>query len=185
MKVKTNLDKSEVSIEIDLVDMFGRSVRDEDIRQIIADQVIETIQRRTLKGFGVENGRVVRFKKYSPKYAKLKGQSNVDLELSGSMLNSISVIKSTPTKILIGISNEDAPKAHGHMTGQEGKGPLPRRSFLGLTSEDLSQIKSKYKTDVEKIAKTTAKDFQTEKPVQVSGFTKEDVLEALRLLGQR
>jgi hypothetical protein len=61
------------------------------------------------------------------------------------MMASIDLIKDNSKVMQIGIDNEEAPKAHGHMTGD---GTAPRRPFLGVTKEDLKEIKEKYADEI-------------------------------------
>jgi len=184
--MKLKLSESEVSLRVQFDEIFGRNIEDESLRVVVGDEMVNIITQRTLSGRGVESGRVVRFPPYTKKYAALVGKSvnQVDLEISGEMLNSIEVIETTSKYIDIGILGNQAPKAHGHMTGFApyggSKGPGPRRSFLGLTKADLQKIKTKYKSDVEKIKKVTAKNFMGE--TQTSDITREDILSALSLL---
>ena len=182
---KLNLTEELVSLKIDLKELFGRSVPDEDLRQIIADDLISVIVERTTSGYGVENGKSVKFKKYSKAYAKKTGKKQVNLDESGGMLNSIHLIDSTSRSIEIGIDDDHAPQAHGHMTGQYGQGPLPRRSFLGLTDQDLKKIKSKYRREVQSLSTQTAKDFLNQGPDEILGITSDDIRDALKALNRR
>lgn len=166
-KKSLKIDINEVSLTLDLKQIFGKPVPNRQLREKIVDEIKGTIIDRTLKGYGVDKGIPTKFVKYSPAYIKFKGQSNVDLELTGSMLNSIIGLDLSSTdKITVGIANQDAPKAHGHTTGQLGKGPLPKRPFLDLTDSEISKIHSKYKDDVNSIQKISAKDafLNTSKP---------------------
>lgn len=179
MQLVATINQSYLKIRFD--EIFGVNLYDEDLRTVIGDEFISIIQKRTTKGLGVENGRIVKFKPYSKKYAEKTGKdrNKVDLDLYGDLLNSIEILKSTPQVIEIGIVGDQAPKAHGHLTGQYGKGPLPRRSFLGLTKQDLTDIRNKYSRDVEKFPKLTAKNFQGESKLNLSAS---DVLEAIAAL---
>lgn len=185
--MKLKLSENEVSLRVQFDEIFGRNIEDESLREVVGDDIIEIITSRTTSGRGVEGGRVVRFPPYTKKYAALVGKSvnQVDLEISGDLLNSIEIIESTSKFIDVGILGDQAPKAHGHMTGfapyGASKGPGPRRSFLGLTKADLQKIKTKYKSDVEKIKKVTAKSYQGKKDV---ALTADDIRMALALLKQ-
>lgn len=182
--MKLSLSEEKCSIIIPMDEIFGQKVGDSEIREMVADDLIATIIKRTQSGRGVENGAIVKFKSYSKKYSALTGKarSKVDLDQNGDLLNSIELLNSTASQIEIGIEGDQAPKAHGHMTGQYGKGPLPRRSFLGLTESDLKKIKSKYKSDVEK-NKTTASMFK-DSTAQKLGFTADDVRTAIEMIKQ-
>lgn len=180
-KRSLKITQSEVSMKLNLRDIFGKSVPDRSIRERIADEAKATIINRTLKGYGVDDGTPIKFVKYSKAYEKFKGQTNVDLELTGSMLNSILPLDLQDSNSLtVGIANKDAPKAHGHMTGMEGKGPLPKRPFLDMTESEIAKIQRKFQKEVDSIQRTTAKEAFGQKP-QI-GFTVEDIARALNEL---
>lgn len=185
---KQNLDKTRVGLEIDLSKLFGGPVVDDDLRMLISGAIMDRIITRTLKGYGVDGGRMKRFSGYSPAYAKLKGQKNVDLELAGNMLNAISVLKSRKDVLEIGIDDANAPKAHGHLTGQEGIGPLPRRNFLDLAESELETIRRSFQKEVEATWKKKASSFFDSKmerdvaELDRLGITVDDIRDALKSL---
>ena len=184
MKVKTITDLKKVSLKIDLEDIFGVPVKDAALRTEIADELISTIISRTQSGYGVEDDKIVKFVKYTKDYAQKVGKSRlkVDLDLKGDMLNALHEITSEPKELEIGIDDHNAPKAHGHMTGQYGKGPLPRRSFLGLTQKDLNKIKARYQDEVQGNFEKKADEFFNQEQKQAIGLTREDILAALEEL---
>jgi len=178
-KKSLKVQKDEVSLSLNLKEIFGKSVPDRTIRERVADDVKRTVINRTLRGYGVDNGTPIKFSPYSKEYAQFKGQTNVDLELTGSMLNSIIPLDlGSSDKLTIGIANKDAPKAHGHMTGQEGKGPLPKRPFLDMTEREMEQIRRKYQSEVDQIQRTTVSQTTQAKP----SFAPEDIQKALETL---
>ena len=188
-KIKPTTTEKQVSLRIDLIEMFGLPVKSADIRQLIADDLIQKIQDRTLSGYGVDNGRTVRLKKLTKKYADKVGKplTPVNLELSGDMLNSITLIDSTRNWIEIGINDEkQAPKAHGHQTGQYGAGPLPKRPFMGLIDSDLTKLVPKYKKEVESAGYKKASEFLDQQAENVSsvGISRQDILDALASLNK-
>lgn len=177
-KKSLKITQSEVSMKLNLRQIFGKSVPNRSIRERIADDVKETIIKRTLKGYGVDDGTPIKFVKYSRSYEQFKGQTNVDLELTGSMLNSILPLDLQDSDALtVGIANKDAPKAHGHTVGKEGGASMPKRPFLDMTEREITQIQRKFQKEVDSIQRTTAKAAFEQKP-QI-GFTTEDVARAL------
>jgi predicted ATP-dependent Lon-type protease len=63
--------------------------------------------------------------------------SQVNLKLSGDMLQSIEVIAAHDGAIIIGFTDSaEIPKAHNHITGDT----LPKRDFLGLPKDELNAI---------------------------------------------
>ena len=188
-KIKPTTTEKQVSLRIDLVEFFGMPVKSEGIRQLIADDLIQKIQDRTLSGYGVKNGERTRLKRLTKKYADKVGKplTPVNLELSGDMLNSITLIDSTRNWIEIGINDEkQAPKAHGHQTGQHGKGPLPVRPFMGLLETDVSKLASKYRKEIEKAGYKKASEFLDQQAENVSsvGISRQDILDALASLNK-
>lgn len=90
-----------------------------------------------------KNGRS--FKKYSKAYRKLKGSSDVDLRLSGDMLDSMEVDEVTRHTITVAFDDQlSNDKAHGHINGGNN---LPVRDFFGLPVGELSRIVKKVAGD--------------------------------------
>lgn len=111
-------------------------------RQAIAQRVLEFIKDRTLSGKDI-NGKP--FPGYTPSYAKQKGQTNVDLYLSGEMLDNLQILKIGFNYITIGFSGSDElmGKVEGNITGSYGQpdpNPKKARNFLGISEKDLNNI---------------------------------------------
>lgn len=168
-----------VSLEIDVEKLFGKKITDPGLRRNIAESLIDKINERTASGKGVNgNGSEVKLKApYSAKYAGGteidkngvkhhydpspefkafgKKKNEVNMKLTGSMLASIDLISDSAKKIEIGIDNEEAPKSYNHMVGDT----VPQRPFLGLTSDDLEEVKSEYADQVASDDIITAADI--------------------------
>lgn len=118
----------------------------EEERAAIAAEIIDFIVTRTENGKDVDNKR---FPKYEKEYSELKGQSNVDLRLSGEMLTELGLLKSEKGKITIGY-DKDSPivgKVEGNCLGTYGQTkPIPnkQRNFLGIKDTDATKIIKKY-----------------------------------------
>lgn len=119
-------------------------------RRTIANEIIDFIINRTRNDNLDKNNRA--FPGYSSSYAdslafKLggKSRSDIDLTLSGDMLDSIKVLSTRAGQITIGFdagTNENA-KAEGNIIGSYGQpsgNPTKSRDFLGIHPEDLSAI---------------------------------------------
>lgn len=131
-------------IKIDLPE----PISDVDKRDELGDLIVERIVERTDQGKD-KTGKS--FPKYSQGYIdsldfKIAGKSsNVDLQLSGDMLASLKVLKSTRNWIEVGFergSVENA-KADGNIRGTYGqKTPIPgkARDFLGISKEELKKL---------------------------------------------
>lgn len=145
------------------------SLKIED-RKKIANVIIEHIINRSAAGLDKNNKE---FKDYTKNYADKKGVgvSDVDLILTGEMLDSIEYISSKPNEIVIGYkgaSDELAGKVEGNRRGTYGQSkPIPgkARDFLGIDPDELDILVSAYQSD-----ETLAGD---------QGFNVEDVLNEL------
>lgn len=117
----------------------------EATRQAIAERVLEFVKNRTLNGKDL-NGK--KFPKYSPAYAKEKGQNNVDLFASGEMLEKMKVLKVGFNYITIGYDDESIiPQVEGNVLGTYGQdSPIPgkARNFLGISEKDLNLIMNEF-----------------------------------------
>jgi hypothetical protein len=136
---KTNLSQSEVTVEIDLEPLLGSRALDQDVRETFFQLALERLLERTASGRDIENKI---FPAYSEQYKNSLafaafGKGNTpNLELTGDMLTSIQIIDQTPTKMVVGVSSDQAPKAYNHMVGDT----VPKRAFLGWTDEELEDI---------------------------------------------
>jgi hypothetical protein len=121
----------------------------------IANDLIDLILARTEKGEG-SNGK--KFPKYSSAYKKSfefqaagKG-NNVDLRLSGEMLNELSIVSVAAGEIVIGY-NEDssvAGRVEGNVLGSYGGDPDSKkaRNFLELSEKEIQGVLNNYPLDV-------------------------------------
>jgi len=114
------------------------------------DLVLDHIKTRTQNGVGVRRmGRgyqTFAFPGYTAEYKKAKGSSDVDLTLSGDMLEALEVIKKTKDTVEIGYkrSNTQAGKAEGNQLGSYGRAPDRKkaRPFLGLTKAERDELEN-------------------------------------------
>jgi hypothetical protein len=119
----------------------------------IAEVVINHIINRTTAGQDRNNKD---FPKYTAKYADEKGvgTGEVDLILSGEMLESIELISHKSGEIIIGYkdpSDELAGKVEGNRIGSYGGEPNSKkaRDFLGIASDDLEVLIDAYQSEEE------------------------------------
>jgi hypothetical protein len=124
-------------------------------RRAIADDIIEHIRERTLKGLD-KNGEP--FPGYSDTYKhsidfKIAGKGNkVDLTQTGDMLSSLQLLEDSPGHIVIGYekgSKENAI-ADGNVRGTYGsQTPHPERArdFMGIESKALEDILAQHPID--------------------------------------
>jgi hypothetical protein len=120
----------------------------ENYLERVGREVVRTIQERTARGLD-KDGRA--FQGYSEDYIDSlefriarKSPSQVNLRLSGEMMTDLEVldIDSQKGRIVVGYkSGESQDKAHGHITGANGK--LPVRDFMGVSKEEIATILSK------------------------------------------
>lgn len=150
-------------------------------RKQIADVLINHIITRSTAGFDRHNEPFV---KYSEKYAEKKGVGvdEVDLILSGEMLESLEVVDYKKNgEITIGYKNpsdELAGKVEGNRTGSYGGEPDSKkaRDFLGIDKDELELILASYKEEEQ----TVNRDRLTEEEInQLSSQISNDILEGL------
>lgn len=99
------------------------------------------------KGFNSSTGRDKKFVKYTKEYAKQKGVSrgDVDLTLDDKMLAAMESVNMKPASFSVGYTagNAEAGKAEGNTKGSYGKArgsSAKARPFLGLQKADLERI---------------------------------------------
>lgn len=117
----------------------------------IAEVLINHIINRSAAGYDKNNKK---FKSYTDAYADKKGvgKGDVDLILSGEMLESLELVSHKNGEIVIGYkkpSDELAGKVEGNRIGSYGGDPNPKkaRDFLGIDSDELSTIISGFEED--------------------------------------
>lgn len=117
-------------------------------REVIADEVIDFIRDRSFSGLDKNNNK---FPDYEKQYANKKGVgvSDVDLVLSGELLDELRVLKTAPGEIHIGYDGRKKKlnaKAEGNILGSYGRDPNPdkARDFLGISRKDLMDIIDTY-----------------------------------------
>jgi hypothetical protein len=135
---------------------------DESERDAIAIEVIDRIKRRTQSGLD-KNGDT--FAPYSKAYReslefKIAGKTaQVDLTLSEDMLDSLQILENKSNgKVVIGYQQGSAEngKADGNIRGTYGRSApvAPGRDFLGISSNELESITSKYEPGAKSTQRT-------------------------------
>lgn len=120
-------------------------------RKQIASVVIDHIINRSIAGYDKNNKK---FPKYSKEYAEKKGVglSDVDLLLSGEMLESIQLLSDKSGELVIGFNKSDDElngKAEGNILGSYGGEPNSKkaRDFLGINDDELQTLIDAYSDD--------------------------------------
>lgn len=146
-----NLEESEVSQEFDLGELLNVDEVPGFAKTAFAQAAIDKILERTSDGEG-NNGRPLK-KPYSKIYqasldyrAAGKSANEINMALSGDMLGSIQVLEESGSRVTIGLTGNEAAKAHGHMTGAEGR--LPVRPFFGLNKSEIEEIVSNIEDEI-------------------------------------
>ncbi len=134
-------------------------------RVAIANEIIEFSIKRSKSGKDVNGDN---FPKYTKEYINSKNfkianksSGNVDLELSGEMLNSQELISHQNGSLLIGYDRGDSDlngKVEGNRIGSYGKknaNPEDARDFLGISDSDLEKILKKFPKRTEKQKEST------------------------------
>ena len=115
----------------------------------ITKDIKKGILQRTAAG---KDYKYMRFKKYSAKYARQKGQTFVDLKLSGNMLGAMKAeaLSSTHGRISITPRSYPGTPARTDMIAQihtTGTGKQPKREFMNVTKTGLQKIVKKHYDD--------------------------------------
>jgi hypothetical protein len=139
-------------IRLEIPENIGASMRD-----AIGEAMVKLMADKARDGVGVryegDRARPREFPAYTKKYADFKGQDNVDLTLSGDMLDALKVLSHKKGSILIGFDSgsEENGKAEGNITGSYGRNPNPRkaRNFLGLLKSEINKIVRDNQSDTE------------------------------------
>jgi hypothetical protein len=127
-------------------------------RLALATEIIDHIIERTKSG---KDKRDKDFKgEYSDSYAKSlefklgrKSKENINLTLSGEMLNALTLLNHSSGELTIGIPKDDEvnnAKAEGNIKGTYGqKKPIKgkKRDFMGISKTALDDITEKYPTE--------------------------------------
>jgi len=130
-------------VRIDLPEELGP----ED-REIVAEEVLSFIRKRTAKQLDKENNR---FPRYTKEYTESldfknagKSKGNVNLKLSGDMLAAMDLLSHRKGSILVGFENgtPENARADGNIRGTYGQSESTGkvRDFLGITPEDVNKI---------------------------------------------
>jgi hypothetical protein len=130
---------------------IGKEIQDPDLLEQIGQVTLDYMLERVSGGKGLGGVTFVP-NKYSDKYiesaafqAAGKSPRPVNMLLNGDMLGSIEVV-TEGTSVKLVIPSDQAPKAHGHQTGE---GFAPKRPFFGVTREEFNKnILSKFKDEI-------------------------------------
>lgn len=158
-----------VAQEFDLEELLGVDLsQDESLANDIGDAVVEFIEKRSNDGKGI-GGKKLK-SPYSKAYTKTtefevagKSPTEINMRLTGEMIDSIDVLDFDGQVLTVGIEGDQAPKAHGHMTGKNGEVPSMKREFFGLTETEFKTITEKFadRIDQLKAAPTRVEDLVT------------------------
>lgn len=163
--------------------LLPKSIRPKD-RVKIANIILEHIVSRTVSGLDRNNKK---FPNYQIDYANKKGvgKSDVDLVLSGEMLEELALVSHKSGEIVIGYKNpsdELAGKVEGNRIGSYGREPnkSKARDFLGIPKDELDILISAIQEDVD----LGEDEFPTQGEMiegakAVNTFDTESVLDAL------
>ena len=141
---KKKLSQDEVSTEIDLKQILGSVSRDRDVREAFFQVALDRMEERLDEGRDV-NGKL--FAKYSKEYkdslafAAFGKDSTVTMQLSGDMRASVSILDQSESKLRIGVTGDEAPKAFNHQKGDT----VPKREWFGWTDKEIKDIAKEFR----------------------------------------
>lgn len=147
MPWRTTGDDSNYELRIDINELVGGEISEADAI-LLGQRAIDIIVERTRDNKDVSGKK---FKAYSKEYKNsfefgVFGKSNnVNLTLEGSMLNLLQVKSIEDNEIVIGWNFDDEnAKGFNHNTGDT----LPKREFLGLRPNEVSQLRRDFEPNI-------------------------------------
>lgn len=158
-------------------------------KEAIANAILNGVVLRTKSGIDVNGNEFV---KYTKAYADKKGvgRGDVDLTWTGSMLDSLKVLKIGPDYIDIGYDGrtKDAKKAEGNILGSYGRTPDAEkaRDFLGMNESELNAILQSFpQDDTERadsfVLDNVARVARSLSDAQISALERQQLLDSLGL----
>ena len=116
-----------------------------DEKEIIAEKILDYIRERTLSGVGIKGGRRFNFPAYSDSYINSaafkkagKSPNEINLKLSGEMLEEMRILSARGNQILIGFEN-------GTLSNDKADGNSKTRPFLCINKSELNEILKEFK----------------------------------------
>jgi hypothetical protein len=154
--------KNKVTQTINLKDVFGVDFKgNRALREAIGEAMLEKIRARTADGDGMNfsgrGGSATTLAKYSKDYvssdtfsAHGKSAGEVNMNLTGTMMDTMDVVKQTGNEITLGWSDkEENNKAFNHSTGDT----VTKRPFFGLSKAELKSLRSEFRTELKAAVK--------------------------------
>tara|TARA_R110001632_G_scaffold52197_4_gene129714 strand:+ start:2211 stop:2795 length:585 start_codon:yes stop_codon:yes gene_type:complete len=142
------LSKTEVSQKIDLSQYFDGPISD-DVKLQIGQAFVDRIVERSEDGKDVNGKNLPSYSKSyrdSEDFSRFgKSASDIDMTLRGNMLEGID-FETSGDDITIAVDDADTKKAHGNITGQEGKWKS-KREFFGITESEAKEIARDFKEE--------------------------------------
>lgn len=126
--------EKKVAYQFDPFELVGKDIPKGKKREALAE-IADYVKTEVLQYVGDARSPVAggQYKAtLSKAYAKEKGSSKANLELTGDMLDSLECVN-VGGKLELRIKGAEAPKAYGHNTGFEGHPTLeggPKRQFI-------------------------------------------------------
>lgn len=161
--IKTKESVGEMSLTVDLDQLFETKVpNDPGLREEIGQAIIDKIKERTDAGNKLGGGK---FKKYSKEYidslgfkAHGKDKNDVNLRLTGDMLETMDIIAQSRNIVKLGWRDETQnAKAFNHQTGDT----VPARPFFGLSNSEIKALKSEFADAINQTQEPAPSDRQT------------------------
>lgn len=155
---KSTRNKNEVSQTLDASKVLGVDLSNNPrIVDEFGQAVLDRIVTRTTEEQKDVSGK--KFARYSKEYVDSedfaeygKSQGEINLELTGDMMNSLDFTKSG-TEITVQVPSDQAGKAFGNISGKRGKinKSINPRDWFGVSAKDLKEIKSQFRDDIARI----------------------------------
>lgn len=154
---KTNLAEKDLNVQIDIEKLLGKAAQNEVVRETFFQLAFDSLMARLDAGESV-NGKAM--KSYSKAYKDslafevFSKDGTVNMQLTGDMVNDISIQKQSSKLMTIGFNDElQSQKAYAHMTGFAGHphldGKVKPREWFGWSDKELEAIAQDLRPELE------------------------------------
>jgi hypothetical protein len=148
---KPKFSKKEVSQKFNLKDIFEVDFsQNPDLRDQIGQAIIDKIVDRTAEGKAIGGKRDLKGPyskayKNSDDYADFGKTGEINMELTGRMMDDIDIINETTNTIKVGFEERiEILKAYNHNVGDTVK----KRDFFGVNKTEIAEIKKEFKPEL-------------------------------------
>jgi len=138
-----------MTLTFDLVSIFGVPVNPDigmAFGQSIVDRIVDRTQGENRRADGPSFRRYSESYEESQAFADFGKSGSVDLTLTGDMLLDIDILELTPSRLVVGFSDQtQTAKAFNHHTGDT----VPARPFFDINKSELDELVDEFQPEIE------------------------------------